>query len=44
MPFESPDTASEYDTALVPLPSALPPVVGARVPNVSLQLPGFVVE
>jgi hypothetical protein len=35
---------SEYETALVPLPSASPPVAGARVPKVSLQVPGFVVE
>jgi hypothetical protein len=27
----------------VPEPRALPPVAGARVPNVSLQVPGFVV-
>ena len=35
---------TEKGTGLVPLPSAVPPLAGARVPKVSLQLPGFVVE
>jgi hypothetical protein len=30
-------------TSVVPVPSAEPPLVGARVPNVSLHAPGSVV-
>ena len=30
-------------TAVVPAPSEVPPAVGARVPKVSLQVPGLVV-
>ena len=33
----------ENAAELVPEPSAEPPVVGARVPNVSLQVPGLAV-
>jgi hypothetical protein len=35
--------AWENDTALVPVPSPVPPLAGARVPNASLQVPGFAV-
>jgi hypothetical protein len=37
-------TVVEYATALLPAPSVAPPVEGARAPNVSLHVPGFVVE
>ena len=36
----SPVTVWVYGVAVVPAPTSLPPVVGARVPNVSLQVPG----
>ena len=32
--------ASEYDTGVEPMPSAVPPITGALVPNMSLQVPG----
>ena len=35
---------TEYGTDVSPLPSAVPPVAGRRVPNESLQVPGLVVE
>src|SRR5512133_2544333 len=35
--------ACEYGTAAVPPPRLAPPVAGARVPKVSLQVPGLVV-
>jgi hypothetical protein len=31
-------------TGFIPAPKSVPPVLGARVPNVSSQVPGFVVE
>ena len=36
-------TFCEYDATELPEPSDEPPDTGAREPNVSLQLPGFVV-
>src|SRR5690349_16163008 len=33
---------SLYATPAVPAPSVVPPLAGARVPNVSLHVPGFV--
>jgi hypothetical protein len=32
-----------YATGAEPAPSAVPPLVGARVPKLSLQVPGLVV-
>ena len=32
----------ENDTAELPEPSEVPPLAGAREPNVSLHVPGFV--
>jgi hypothetical protein len=43
VPAARPASAREYETALDPEPSAVPPAAGARVPNASLQLPGFTV-
>ena len=32
-----------YGAAVEPLPNDVPPLVGVRVPNLSLQVPGFTV-
>ena len=39
-PGISPVIPSEYGTGIGPLPSAVPPIIGALVPNMSLQVPG----
>src|SRR3954469_16480660 len=44
VPAESPEIACAYATAVEPAPSTAPPAAGARVPKVSLQLPGSTVE
>jgi hypothetical protein len=43
VPAESPLMLCANATLLLPAPSALPPLTGAREPNVSLHDPGLVV-
>ena len=42
-PGKRPVSGSEYETAVCPAPSAVPPLVGARVPNTSVHAPGSTV-
>jgi hypothetical protein len=39
-----PVSACEYATEVVPLPNDVPPLAGARVPKLSLHVPGLVVS